>query len=156
VRIVIPDSVDMHDHIILSHRGTAHPKPGVTISNFVPGSMPTTDDFLSSIPSNERVLMDAFVAEHCLSRKIPDEQDVFLAVVWMTSAERSVFCRFPFVIKIDITFATNCRGIPLLTITGKTSDNEVFTVLRAGYQTNRRGSFVGSYFTHCRPFSERI
>jgi hypothetical protein len=121
---------DRHDHIFLSHRGTANPNPGVEITNFVPGSSPTTSDFLLSIPSHERILMEAFVSEHRLSRNVPPTQDMFLAVVWMTAAERSLFRRFPFVIKIDITFATNSRGIPLLTVTGKTSDNQVFTVLR--------------------------
>jgi hypothetical protein len=74
--------------------------------------------------------MDHFVAEHRRSRKIPDDQDMFLAVVWMTASERSLFRKFPYVVKIDVTFGTNARGIPLLTVTGKTSDNQVFTVLR--------------------------
>jgi hypothetical protein len=74
--------------------------------------------------------MDAFVANHRQSREIPDSQDMFLAVVWMTAAERSIFRKFPFDIKLDIAFKTNSRGFPLLTVTGKNSDNAFFTVMR--------------------------
>jgi hypothetical protein len=72
---------ERHDHIVLSHKGTAHPNPGVDILNCVESPLATTQAFLSSLPPNERVLMDAFVANHRQSREIPDSQDMFLAVV---------------------------------------------------------------------------
>jgi hypothetical protein len=120
---------ERHDHIVLSHKGTSHPNPGVDILNCVQTPIATTQAFLSSLPPNDRVLMDAFVANHRQSREIPDSQDMFLAVVWMTAEERSLFRKFPFVIKLDVTFKTNSRGFPLLTVTGKNSDNEIFRVM---------------------------
>jgi hypothetical protein len=95
-----------HDHIVLSHKGSAHPTPGVNINS---------DDFVSSLKPDERILMDAFVScSHCQSRKIPDDRDMFIAVVWMMAQERSLFRKFPFVLKIDLTFKTKSWGFPFL------------------------------------------
>jgi hypothetical protein len=119
------------DHIVLSSRGTADLNPGVGTSNFVSSAQsPTVDDFVDRLPPGDKVLMDAYVTKHRKSMKVSDAGDMFLAVVWMTPAERSIFRKFPFVVKIDVTFKTNVRGIPFLTMTGKTSDNEIFTILR--------------------------
>ena len=74
--------------------------------------------------------MEAFVSKHRSSRGVANNRDMFLAVVWMTAAERSLFRKFPCVLKLDVTFKTNSRSIPFLTVTGKTSDNEIFTILR--------------------------
>jgi hypothetical protein len=149
---------DKIDHIVLSHRGTAHSNPGLDISNFAPTSTTTeqflssmtTEQFLSSMPSNEKVLLDAFVAGHRKSRKIPDNQDMFIAVAWMNASERSLFRKFPYVVKIDITFATNTRGFPLLTITGKTSDNQVFTIVRC-WVPNEQGWVFRWLLLHALP-----
>ena len=120
-----------HDHTVLLSRGALHSNPGVQTSNFLASPPPATpDDFASSLPPHERVLMEAFVAKHRSSREVPVQRDMFLAVVWMTTAERSLFRKFPHVVKLDVTFKTNSRGIPFLTVTGKTSDNEIFTILR--------------------------
>jgi hypothetical protein len=119
-----------HDHIMLSHKGSAHPTPGVNITNFAAWPTATSNNFVSSLKPHERILMDAFVSSHHQSRKIPHDRDMFIAVIWMTAQERSVFCKFPLVLKIDLTFKTNSQGFPFLTVTGKSSDNEIFTVLR--------------------------
>jgi hypothetical protein len=121
---------ERHDHVVLSHKGTAHPNPGVQVSDFVASSGGPDEDFASTLPENERVQMNDFCTKHRISRKVPDDKDLFLAVIWMTLADRCIFRKFPYVVKIDITFKTNSRGIPFLSITGKTSDNEIFTILR--------------------------
>ena len=120
-----------HDHIVLSSKGTFHANPGVQTSNFVSSTEPVTPDrFGQTLPSNERVLMDAFVAKHRASREVAEEDDMFIAVVWMTAGERSLFRKFPYVLKLDVTFGVNSQAIPFLTMTGKTSDNDIFTILR--------------------------
>jgi hypothetical protein len=86
-----------HDHMVLSSNGTLHAKPGVQNSNFVASStLVTPKQFPSSLPARERVLMDACVTKHRLSRQVADERDMFLALVWMTAPERtSLFRKFP-------------------------------------------------------------
>jgi hypothetical protein len=141
-RLFITLKSKRHGHIVLSHKGMTHPNPSVDIPNCVESPLATTQAFLSSLPSNERVLMDAFVANHQQSREIPESQDMFLAIVWMTASERSIFRKFPFVIKLDITSKTNSRRFPLLTVTGKNSDNAIFTVMRC-WVPNEQSWIVG-------------
>jgi hypothetical protein len=130
---------ERHDHIVLSSNGTSHANPGVQTSNFVASAtLVTSEQPPSSLPASERVLMDAYVTKHRLSRQVADERDMFLAVVWMTAPERSLFRKFPYVVKLDVTFKTNSRGIPFLTFTGKTSDNEIYTILRC-FVPNEQG-----------------
>jgi hypothetical protein len=105
---------ERHDHIVLMHKGSADPHPGVNISNFVSSKTAVTDDFVVSLSSNDRILMDAFVSSHHQQRKIPDDREMCIADVWMTTQERSLFRKFPFVLKIDLTFKTNSRGFPFL------------------------------------------
>jgi hypothetical protein len=94
--------------------------------------------------------MDAFVSKHRKSRNVPDDKDLFLAVVWMTAAERSIFRKFPYVVKIDVTFKTNSRGIPFLSVTGKTSDNEIYTILRC-YVPNEQAWIFRWLLLHALP-----
>jgi hypothetical protein len=55
--------------------------------------------------------MNACVTKHRLSRQVAKERDMFLAMVWMTAPERSLFRKFPHVVKLDVAFKTNSRGI---------------------------------------------
>jgi hypothetical protein len=68
---------------------------------------------------------------------LSDEEPLLLGVIWVTADERSLFEKFPNVIKIDTTFGTNEQGLPLVTITGKTANNEVFVIARGNLPNER-------------------
>jgi hypothetical protein len=130
---------ERHEHTVLSSNGTLHAKPGVQTSNFVASStLGTAEQFPSSLPASERVLMNACVTKQRSSQQVAKERDMFLVVVWMTATERSLFRKFPCVVKLDVAFKTNSRGIPFLTFTGKTSDNEIYTILKC-FVPNEQG-----------------
>jgi hypothetical protein len=130
---------ERHDHIVLSSNGTSHARPGVQTSNFVASStLGTAEQFPCSLPASERVFMNAYVTKHRSSQQVAKERDMFLAVVWMTATERSLFRKFQHAVKLDATLKTNSRGIPFLTFTGKTSDNEIYTILRC-FVPNEQG-----------------
>jgi hypothetical protein len=75
-------------------------------------------------PEPERSAMHAFILIQRRARVIPVDQDMFVAVLWVTKGERELFRKFPSVVKIDTTFGTNDRSMPLLSVTGINSNGQ--------------------------------
>jgi hypothetical protein len=71
--------------------------------------------------------------------------------------ERSLFEKFPNVVKIDTTFGTNNEGLPLVTLTGKTATNEIFVIAR-GNLPNERAFVFKWLFDEALPalFSSKV
>ena len=65
------------------------------------------------------------------------EQDMLVGIAWVNPLEISLAKIYPEVLFIDVTCKTNNIRIPLLTFTGKTALNNMYTVLYA-YLTNQR------------------
>jgi hypothetical protein len=101
-------------------------------------------------PEPERSSMRSFIAKQRRSRAIPIEQDLFVAVLWVTKGEKETFCKFPYVMKIDTTFGTNDRSMPLLSITGLDSNGKTFTVARA-YIPNEQSWLFRWILSHALP-----
>jgi hypothetical protein len=127
-RLLSELQMDKHDHIVLIHKAETN-----TLVGQQQIGADLTDDFQFTAfwPEKERERMNTFISSQRLTRKIPEKQDMFLAVVWMTKGERELFRKYPFVLKMDTTFGTNDRSLPLMTVTGKTANGNVFTIVRA-------------------------
>jgi hypothetical protein len=69
--------------------------------------------------------------------ELSDDQPLLLAVLWATAEERALFEKYPNVVKIDTTFGTNKNGLPLVVLSGKTSNNETFTIARGNLPNER-------------------
>ena len=101
-----------HDQIVLSSKkGSLHANPGVQTSNFLCLSvLVTPDQFASSLPFHRQVLIDAYLLRSIVLIEVGHLQggdDMFLAIVWMTAAIRRLFCKFPYVLKLEVTFGVN-------------------------------------------------
>jgi len=108
-----------NDHIVL----TQSPQDGLKITKHL--GTTALSDYACSSPEMEEYLR--------LRRKelsLRSDQEVLLAIFWVTPMEKKMFARFPYVVKIDTTFGTNNRKLPLLTMTGKTNENTVYTIAR--------------------------
>jgi hypothetical protein len=68
---------------------------------------------------------------------LADNDALLLGVIWVSADERSLFEKFPNVVKIDTTFGTNNQGLPLVVISGLTANNEVFTIARGNLPNER-------------------
>jgi hypothetical protein len=66
-----------------------------------------------------------------------DQDPLLLGVLWVTADKRSLFEKFPNVVKIDTTFETNDKGLPLVALVRKTSNNQVFTMARGNLPKER-------------------
>ena len=120
---------------MLSSKRTLHANPGGQSSHFLTSLLSVTlDHFALSLPTHKQVIVDACVAKHCSSsRDVAEEEgDMLLVadVVWMTASKGSLFHKFPYFLKLDVTCGVKSRGILFLTMNGKTSENESFKILR--------------------------
>jgi hypothetical protein len=136
-----------HDHIILTHQTdgdsmAVHKNIGTTLEEDVA--------FTTFWPEPERSSMRAFISKQRHARAIPVEQDLFVAVLWVTKGERELFRKFPSVVKIDTTFGTNDRSMPLLSITGLNSNGQTFTIARA-YLPNEQSWVFRWILSHALP-----
>jgi hypothetical protein len=136
-----------HDHIVLTHQTvgdamTVHKNTGTTIEEDL--------TFTKFWPEPERSSVNAYIAKQRRARAIPIEQDLFVAILWITKGEKEMFRKFPYVMKIDTTFGTNDRSMPLLSITGLDSNNKTFTVARA-YIPNEQSWVFRWILTHALP-----
>jgi hypothetical protein len=89
-------------------------------------SKPITD-----LTQKEGMEMEEYAATHRGALGLHDNQELLLAVAWVLPAERRQFQCFPNVIHIDTTSDTNKEQRPLLTVTGRDSEGNQFTILRA-------------------------
>jgi hypothetical protein len=139
--------VNRHDHIVLSHQ-TIGDAMAVRRNNGT-----TLDEDLSFTkfwPDLERSSMRAFIGAQRQARKIPNAQDLFVAVMWVTKGEKEIFLKFPNIVKIDTTFGTNDRSMPLLSITGLSSTGQAFTIVRA-YIPNEQAWVFRWILSHALP-----
>ena len=121
---------------------TAHKNIGTTLADDI--------RFTTFWPEPERSSMRAFISAQRRAREIPNEQDLFVAVMWVTKGERELFRKFPNLVKIDTTFGTNDRSMPLLSITGLTSTGQTFTIVRA-YIPNEQAWVFRWILSHSLP-----
>jgi hypothetical protein len=136
-----------HDHIILTHQTVGdsmavHKNIGTTLEEDLA--------FTKFWPEPERSAMRAFISKQRQARAIPVDQDLFVAVLWVTKGERELFRKFPSVVKIDTTFGTNDRSMPLLSITGLNSNGQTFTIARA-YLPNEQSWVFRWILSHALP-----
>lgn len=75
------------------------------------------------------------------ARNIDESQDLLVAFAWVLPHERRQFSLYPFVVHIDGTNSTNIESRPLVTITGRDSLGNQFTVLRAFLPNNQAWIF---------------
>ena len=69
------------------------------------------------------------------------DQDLMLALAWVRPEELDMAYLYPEVLMVDVVCGVNREQLPLLTITGITRFNKVFTVLRAYLPNQRRWMF---------------
>jgi hypothetical protein len=138
---------ERHDHIILTHQTVGdsmavHKNIGTTLEEDLA--------FTKFWPNPERAAMRAFISKQRRARVIPVDQDMFVAVLWVTKGERELFRKFPSVVKIDTTFGTNDRSMPLLSVTGINSNGQTFTIARA-YLPNEQSWVFRWILSHALP-----
>jgi hypothetical protein len=75
---------------------------------------------------------------------------LFVAVLWVTKEERELFRKSPSVVKIDTTFGTNDRSMPLLSITGLKSNGQTFTIAHT-YLPNEQSWVFHWILSHALP-----
>ncbi len=136
-----------HDHILLTHQTVGD---AMAVHKNTGRTMEEDLSFTKFWPEPERSSMCSFIAKQRLSRAIPKEQDLFVAVLWVTKGEKETFRKFPYVMKIDTTFGTNDRSMPLLSITGPDSNGKTFTVARA-YIPNEQSWVFRWILSHALP-----
>jgi hypothetical protein len=85
--------------------------------------------------------MTEFAESHRHEYDLATDEDLFLAVAWVIPEEKRLFHLFTDVIHIDGTMKTNNEGRPLVTITGRDSRGNQFTILRAFLPNERAWSF---------------
>jgi hypothetical protein len=136
-----------HDHIILTHQTVGD---SMAVYKNIGSSLDEDLAFTKFWPELERTSMRAFISQQRDARAIPVDQDLFVAVLWVTKGERELFRKFPSVVKIDTTFGTNDRSMPLLSITGLTSTGQTFTIARA-YLPNEQSWVFRWILSHALP-----
>ena len=81
--------------------------------------------------------MQSFAKTHREQLQVEDTQDLMIGCAWTIPAEKRLFKMFSEVLHIDCTADTNQEDRPFLTITGRDSNGNMFTILRA-YLPNER------------------
>ena len=93
------------------------------------------------MPLHEETDALKYVNDHRISQKLNSDQNLFMAIAWVTPQEKKYFPMFPEVIFIECVEDTNDEKRPLLTITGRDDHGEMFNILRAFLPNLRAWSF---------------
>jgi hypothetical protein len=90
------------------------------------------------LPDRDQVCdMQSFAKNHREQLGVEDTQDLMIGCAWTIPSEKRLFKMFSEVLHIDCTADTNQEDRPFLTITGRDSNGNMFTVIRA-YLPNER------------------
>ena len=73
--------------------------------------------------------------------KMTHNQGLLLALTWVLPEELDLVYLYPELMMMDFVCGVNNEKLPLLTITGITRFNKIFTVLRAYLKNQRRCMF---------------
>ena len=106
-------------------------------TDFMKDNLFNTEDGQLSLPSDEHMNMTNFIKEQRSAMNLSPTQDMLIGIAWVNPLEISFAKMYPEVFFIDVTCKTNNEKLPLLTVTGKTALNKMFTLLRA-YLPNQR------------------
>jgi hypothetical protein len=146
-RLLLGLCEDKHDHIVLTHQTVGD---AMAVHKNIGSTLEAELAFTTFWPEPERSSMRAFISAQRSCRKIPIDQDLFVAVLWVTKGEKEMFRKFPNVVKIDTTFGTNDRSMPLLSVTGLNSNGNTFTIARA-YIPNEQSWVFRWILSHALP-----
>jgi hypothetical protein len=73
--------------------------------------------------------------------QLEDEQQLLLAIAWVTPFEKRLFNLFPRCIFVDCTASTNKEQRPCFTVTGRDSHGKMFTILRSFFPNEKAWMF---------------
>ena len=146
-RLLLHLCEDKPDHVVLTNQTVGD---AMAVHKNIGSTLEADLAFTKFWPEPERSSMRAFITAQRLCRKIPIDQDLFVAVLWVTKGEREMFRKYPNVVKIDTTFGTNDRSMPLLSITGLNSNGQTFTIARA-YIPNEQSWVFRWILSHALP-----
>lgn len=143
---ILEDQSDTPISIIPQESG-AHSNDGVIVNETFEvdvndGSAIATNSFSAMsnviLPDSDQVHdMQSFAKSHRQHLGVEDTQDLMIGCAWTIPAEKRLFKMFSEVLHIDCTADTNQEDRPFLTITGRDSNGNMFTILRA-YLPNER------------------
>ena len=93
------------------------------------------------IETSQNEQLDAYAVCHRQILQIASDQDLMMAIAWITPHEKRQFMLYPSTLCVDTTMDTNNEKRPLLTVTGRDANGEMFTVLRVLLPNERGWSF---------------
>ena len=86
--------------------------------------------------------MQLFAKDHRESLVlVDDKQDLMMGCVWKAPPEQRLFRMFSDVLHIDCTADTNIESHPLLSVTGRDSNDHMFSVIRVFLSNERNWVF---------------
>jgi MULE transposase domain len=122
---------------VVAGDGIVCPREEVMVNETFGLDVPPRSVNIVQIPECEADVMHEFGSKHRCSLLVNDNQDLMMGCAWTTPPEKRLFKMFSEVLHIDCTADTNHEDRPFLTITGRNSLGNMFTVLRA-YLPNER------------------